>query len=305
MFLLLKNYNNSVVMNNNLKDSINKISNVVGYIVSSLVKSFVSLLRMLLLSSPQVAFQSKKYKKYKNSETCCVLGNGPSLKEALNNKEVQLDDSDVFAVNMFCSSDCFTIIKPQFYFLVDSAYFSPKDERNEKLVDVLIEKFNMVDWHMYLVISSSSAKGRLLQNLHNSNIEVIKMNSTTIEGFRFLNHFLFRKRMGMPRCQTVVNFALMTGIDMGYKTILLYGADHTWTRDLFVDDDNVVCYGDRHVYNTGLTVIKKDGTIANLLRQFAMMFESHHDISEFAKSVGCTILNCTKGSFVDAYQRKK
>lgn len=304
MLALLNNYNSSF-MNNNLKNSINKVSNVVGYFVSSSVKSFASLLRMLLLSSPSVAVRSGKYKKYKNSETCCVLGNGPSLKEALNNNEVVLEGVDVFAVNMFCSSESFPVIKPQFYFLVDSAYFSPQDERNEKLVDILIEKLNMVDWHLYLVISSTSAKGRLLQNLHNPNVDVIRMNSTTIEGFRFLNHFLYRIRMGMPRCQTVVNFALMTGIDMGYKSILLYGADHTWTRDLFVDDDNVVCYGDRHVYNTGLTIIKKEGTIAHLLRQFAMMFETHHEINEFAESVGCSVINCTKGSFVDAYQRKK
>ena len=109
----------------------------------------------------------------------------------------------------------------------------------------------------------------------------------------------------MPRCQTVTNFALTAAVNMGYKIVYLYGADHSWTQDLRVDDENVVCYGDRHVYNTGLTIIKKENTIGHLLHQFAKMFDTHWIIKEYAEAQGCEILNCTKDSFVDAYKRLK
>lgn len=290
-------------MNQKVREGIKNIANTIGYCLNAAVRSFISILRMLVLSSPRVAWKSRKYKTLKQSDTCCVLGNGPSLKDALEKGEVRLNGSDVFVVNMFCQSDYFWDIKPRFYFLVDGALFAPKDERSDKLVDELIEKFNKVDWQMYLVISSSSAKGRLLESVNNHNVKVIKMNSTIVEGFRIFSHFIYRIRMGMPRCQTVVNFALTTGVDMGYSTILLYGADHTWTRDLFVNEDNVVCYGDRHVYNTGLTVIKHTRTMAEILMDFSRMFATHMAIRKYADSQHVQVLNATKGTFVDAYER--
>ena len=38
-----------------------------------------------------------------------------------------------------------------------------------------------------------------------------------------------------------------------------------------MDENNVLCYGDRHVYNTNLTEIKKYG-IADLLLYYSNMF---------------------------------
>ena len=118
-------------------------------------------------------------------------------------------------------------------------------------------------------------------------------------------HWAYRHLLGMPRCQTVVNFALCAAINMGYENIYLYGADHTWTRDLFVDDDNVVCYGDRHVYNKNLTVIKKEGNFAQLLDAFSKMFKSHYLIEDYSKSVDVKIWNCAGDTFLDAYERLK
>lgn len=292
-------------MNQKVREGIKNTANTIGYGLHATVQSCVSALRMIVLSSPKVAWKSRKYQNLRQSDACCVLGNGPSLKDGLEKGVVKLEGNDVFAVNMFCQSDYFWSIKPRFYFLVDGAYFAPKDDRNNKLVDELIEKMNRVDWSMYLVISTSSPKGRLLNSLENANIKVIRLNSTTLEGFKFLNHYFYSINMGMPRCQTVVNFAICAAINMEYKNVYLYGADHTWTRDLFVDDDNVVCYGDRHVYNKNLTVIKKEGTFAHLLGQFAKMFEAHYELETYSKTRGVKIWNCSSDTFLDAYERLK
>ena len=92
---------------------------------------------------------------------------------------------------------------------------------------------------------------------------------------------------------------------MRYENIYLYGADHTWTRDLFVNEDNVVCYGDRHVYKKDLTIIKKDGSFANLLDAFSNMFKSHYKIEEYSKIENVKIWNCSSDTFLDAYERLK
>ena len=116
---------------------------------------------------------------------------------------------------------------------------------------------------------------------------------------------MYNHAFAMPRCQTVTNFALLAAVLMKYKKVYLYGADHSWTKDLRVDDDNVVCYGDRHIYNTDLTVIKLDYSIGALLHNYANMFDSHVSINNYAISRNVRIINCTKESFVDAYERFK
>ncbi len=292
-------------MNAKIKDCIRDFTICVERFILNTSTSFVSILRMSLLSTISTAKNAKRYRSFKNHTQCTILANGPSLKEALDNNEVYLENVDIFCVNMFCKSEYFNKIKPRFYFLVDGAMFTePKTERIKNIHRDLITSLNLVDWQMFLCISSSSVNGGVLKEINNPNIRIIRWNTTTFEGYRWLKHWIFRIGMGMPRCQTVTNFALMTAIQMKYKQVFLYGADHSWTKDLFVNDNNVVCYGDRHVYKTNIEIIKKEGSLARLLHSFANMFQTHIEINEYALEESCEIINCTKGSFVDAYKRK-
>ena len=291
-------------MNKNARNLLNNVAKGLGLFYSNFVASISSLLRMLILSSLNVAVKSKKYKSIAISKDCTILANGPSLKEALENNEIRLAGNDVFVVNMFVNSPEFWTIKPRFYFLVDGAFFAPSEDRHFNLISELAEALNKVSWDMYLCISSGCVNGGLIKELHNDRIKVIRWNTTTFEGFKGFCHFMYRHYMAMPRCQTVTNMALSAAINMGYDNVYLYGADHSWTRDLRVDDDNVVCYGDRHVYAPDVQVIKKDGTIGRLLHAFANMFDAHWIINDYAKSMGVKIWNCTKGSVIDAYKRK-
>lgn len=292
-------------MKKNVRDSLNNFSQGLGHALKNFSSSFSSICRMFVLSKISVSRQSKNYPKLKENSDCTILANGPSLKEALDNNEVLLEEKDVFVVNMFVQSPEFWTVKPMFYFLADNAFFSPQSERAKQYVSILTEEFNKIDWEMYLCVPSGCVSGGILKNISNPNIKVIHWNTTTFEGFRGLCHFMFRHNLAMPRCQTVTNMALAASINMGYKNVYLYGADHSWTKDLRVDDDNVVCYGDRHVYATGLQVIKKDCTIGALLHAFGNMFDTHQIIEEYAQTMNVSIWNCTKGSFVDAYKRKK
>lgn len=293
-------------MNKKIKDCLNNTSQVVSSFLGNLGKTFSSLLRICVLSSAKVARQSKCYSDLKLNKSCCVLGTGPSLKEDFENGRVLTVGNDIMCVNMFCSSPLFKVLKPRFYYLVDGAYFTPKTDRHKQMVDNLISVINEVDWDMYIVVSSSAVSGsKLLKSIDNKYVKVIRVNSAEFDGFRYIRHWVYRHRLGMPRCQTVVNLAICTAINLQYDNIYLYGVDHTWTRDLFVDEDNVVCYGDRHVYNKDLTIIKKEGNFARLLDAFSNMFKSHYLIEEYAQSLGIKIWNCSSDSYLDAYQRMK
>lgn len=291
-------------MKNNYRNTVNKISKLLDKFLRDAVNTVTSVMRMFVLAKLKCAFKSNEYYKYKTKHCCTILANGPSLKTAFEQGEVLLDDHDVFCVNMFVEADEFWILKPKFYCLVDGEYFCPTMEHTKQQVEFLRIALNKVNWDMFLYVSASWAKGGVLDGLNNPHIQIIGWNTNTFDSFKFVRHYFYRQGLGMPRCQTVTNFALTAAIKMKYREINLYGADHTWTRDLTVNNENVVCYGDRHVYAIQLQKIELDYSIATVLREFANMFESHWIINEFAKSMNVKIYNCTNGSFVDAYERR-
>ena len=290
-------------MNNRWRHSLKSLSSCVSITLGNTVNSIISLFRMMILSKYSIARKSRRYPELRNTEDCIILANGPSLKKAFENGDVRCDGKDVFVVNMFSLSNEFWSIKPRFYCIIDHGFFAPKNDRVKNLISQLTDALNRVDWCMYLFISSGATNGGIITGLHNENIKIIKWNTSTFEGFKGICHFLYRHNMAMPRCQTVTNMALMTAINLNYKNIYLYGADHSWTLDLRVNDNNEVCYGDRHVYATNLNVVKKDCTIGHLLNQFSKMFDSHWEINDYAIYKNSVIWNCTKSSFIDAYPR--
>lgn len=292
-------------MNKIIRDRLNGFYKGLSAFFSNFMLSCTSVLRVCVLSSFKVANQSRIYSKLKGNKNCCVLGNGPSLKDDFEAGRVCAEGKDVFCVNMFCSSPLFWELKPKFYYLADGIFFVPENEREKQVVRDLTAYLNKVNWEMYLVIYSSAVLGGpLFRNLKNENIKVLEMNSTEVGGFKGFRHWMYRHRLGMPRCQTVVNFALCAAINMDYENVYLYGADHTWTRDLFVNNNNEVCFGDRHLYNKNLTVVKKNCNFATLLNDFSNMFKSHYLLEEYSKSVGVKIWNCSSDSFLDSYERK-
>ena len=291
-------------MNKGTKQILKGLSKSTASFLSNSKNTFVSILRMCVLSSLKVARLSKKCEQLKTTKSCCVLGNGPSLKDDLEHGRVRLEGNDVMCVNMFCWDPSFRVIKPRFYFLIDGAYFNPP-ERHKERVDNLITSLNEVDWDMYLMISSGAVSGsKLLRSVNNEHIKVIRINSTSVGGFRGFRHWVYRHRLGMPHCQTVVNFAVCEAINMHYENIYLYGVDHTWTRDLYVDENNVVYDGVRHVYDKNLSRVKKEYNFAAALGYFGKMFRAHYLLEDYSQSVGVKIWNCTSDTFLDAYERK-
>lgn len=283
--------------------SLRTLLQTVVQFLGDLFWTIFSTVLILFLSSFRAA---RKYRKYNIEEgnDCCVLGNGPSLKDALDNNEVRYNGCDVICVNMFCKSEYFEVIKPRYYCLVDRVYFMPITPRHHKLVEDLVAGLNKVDWEMELIVPAGIPCDDLMKQLNNPNLKVVRINNIWIKGFKRFCHYCYSKQLAIPRCENILGVVLTLAVAKGYKNIYVYGADHSWTRDMYVDDDNVVCYGDRHVYHKDLQIIKMNHPLYVELSSFATVFKAHLTINEFAKSRGCNIYNCTKGSFIDAYTRK-
>jgi hypothetical protein len=87
--------------------------------------------------------------------------------------------------------------------------------------------------------------------------------------------------------------------------------EHSWTRGLYVDEQNRTCIRNEHFYANapqGTVWLKSDSepyTIHEALFDIAKMLGGYREINEYAAYRGVKIYNCTPGSFIDAFERKE
>ena len=99
-----------------------------------------------------------------------------------------------------------------------------------------------------------------------------------------------------------------------YRTLHLYGVDHTLTEGLTVDRRNRLCRIDRHFYDDGrpaeahpmyvnATCPPVPYTMASYMAELAELFRGHEVLRDYAASLGARIVNHTRTSMIDAYER--
>lgn len=251
-----------------------------------------------------------------------ILVNGPSLKKALEDFDNGINhfDKDSFMVNLSPLDPHFFQIKPKHFLLSDPVFyqdFEQKKDQVRKMYDLLEEK---VDWDMYLYIDffHEWENNKLIEysRLTNPHIKFIKLNRWHCsELMPTLRHKLYKKGWFMPEDGTIANVAIYVALIEGYKEIELYGADHNMFLDLAVNENNELCSMDAHFYEHGkpkMHVLKNSNSstdkvyrVHEFLYVVYVMFKSHDLLRQFADYMGAKVLNCTPGSMIDSYERKK
>ena len=246
-----------------------------------------------------------------------ILGNGPSLKEQMPKliEQEAWKKGDIMAVNFFATSDEFSILKPKYYILSDPQFFrkSGYSDRVEAMYRALAER---VSWPMTLYVQYynpekfdyAAAIG------HNPNIRIVKFHTLVFHGFRSVEFWCYRRGLGSGNFGTVVQNGEFVAMLLGYRTIELYGVDHTLLEGLVVDDKNRLCRTQSHYYDTepaqpkpiyvNATTPPRPYTMASYLAETAELFRGHEVLAEYARTQGVRIINCTKGSMIDAYERE-
>lgn len=231
----------------------------------------------------------------------CVLVNGPSLKEDIG--DVIVKDYDFCVVNDFYKSPYYKEIRPRYHVLADPLYFAKYSE-----IEPILQ---IADWNLNLFVPYYAYKKySFLRKIENKCIHVVPYHSTVYDGFKRIELFLYKKGVSMPRPQNVLVPAIFNGINAGYRDVMIYGADHSWTESIRVDDQNRVCLTDSHFYDTSKVNLlpwnKWTGEpykMHEVLRDLANMFDSYHRIKRYADYMECHIVNKTKGSYIDAFDR--
>jgi len=238
-----------------------------------------------------------------SSKEIVILGNGPSLKSLIENQRAFLDQKVSLAVNYAVLSDYYTELQPEFYVVADPAFFFQEAHCN-RFFDALTSK---TTWKLKLYLSMEAKKSNLwqekLQGCHN--IEVCFFNMTPIEGFRCFTHWAYTKGWGMPRPRNVLIPSIMIALNMPFETIYVAGADHSWLKEIWVNDDNIVMEDLNHFYDKkGSERYVSDKHLHDLLLSMHIAFKSYHMIREYADTLGKRVYNVTEGSYIDAFVRK-
>lgn len=266
-----------------------------------LIETVLTLGKVLLRSRP-VGGRSRSPKGERGGRLV-VMGNGPSLRGAIDAHGQLLRECDTMAVNFAANSDDFFSLRPRHYVLADPHFFSGGSDPNLAL---LWSRLQGVGWPMTLHLPAGA---RLPVALPHS-VEVRRFNMTPGEGWRRAMHLLYRGCMAMPRPRNVLIPALMEGIREGYGEIYVVGADHTWPHTLYVDDSNRVVSVQPHFYKEDPRELDRIARayagrrIHDVLGSMAVAFRSYHAIRDYADSLGVRIFNATPGSLIDAFPRR-
>lgn len=271
-----------------------------------------------MLSIIKVLFFSKlnlKIKKIESEYDSIILGNGPSLKDTL------IDDIDfllevknkVFAVNSFAVSEYYKKIKPCYYVLNAPEYWIEKiSDLHVNLRNEVFQSIKKVtDWELTLLVPHQAKKSRVWKGLfdNNPNIKIVYYNKTPVEGLDSVNHFLFRKNLGMPRPYNVLIPSIFLALNMGFKKIILFGADHSWHEEIKIDSSNKVTVNHEHFYDKAevrLPMYKLNGQeyhIHDMFRKFYLSFKGYFVLRNYAYYLDANIYNASKRSYIDAFPK--
>jgi hypothetical protein len=288
--------------------SIEKTYKSTGNIFTKCVNSCLSLAKIILISK-----FGKKFPKA-TSDSCIVLGNGPSLKQSLEKHPDFFKQHPLVCVNSFSVTDEYTILKPLYYVILDYSFWKSEAEIIVKSLDAIKTK---TTWELNLFVPQLSAKSKRFEALveQNKNIKLHYFNYTVFKGFDGLAHFFYAKNLAMPQSQNVLVASLFVAINTGFKKIYLVGADHTWHQTLYVNEQNQVCVKHVHFYEKEEKVnyvpfykgghTKEVFRMDEILHTWAKVFWGYLMLNKYAKSKGVQIVNASEVTFIDAFEQIK
>ncbi len=254
------------------------------------------------------------YKKVKSGQIH-IYGNGPSLKSILSTSDYSNNDKVVFVVNDFAVSKYYSVVKPKYYMLIDPAYWedavNPEDQALREKVYLNMTK--MTDWPMTLFVPSGVERKKIIQRfIHNESIQVRAFNYTNFYPSKSSFYkYILKHNFGVVPVGNVLGQTIYASINLGYDEILVYGAEHSWTEDLRVNDNNEVCTIKKHFFESGEDELvpwkKSSGEVFKMYEILSSLrnhFYGYHFLEWYSQAMGSKIYNCTPNSYIDSFERK-
>ncbi|MCC8176092.1 MAG: hypothetical protein LUC85_01995 [Bacteroidales bacterium] len=215
----------------------------------------------------------------------------------------KLKSTPCLAVNFAALAEDFIDIKPRYYVLADPHFFS-SNERVKQLID----RLKNVDWKMTLFVPATS---KHVPDFSGTRVKVERFNAVGVDAWPWLEKALMGRRLAMPRPRNVLIPSIMIALWLGYKKVLVAGADHSWMQSIWVNERNEVVSVQPHFYKEPEGEQKRVDSeyrgyrLHEIVHSFYVAFRAYHQIARFAKAIGSEVINVTPGSYIDAFPRSE
>lgn len=247
------------------------------------------------------------------SRPVAILGNGASLKDTINNGFSS--EMDYCLVNFSPLSELFFIIKPKYYIMADGEFFKPHIKENINKVAQLSLLLKKVTWNLTIFVPFNHLEVARTKYQQNENITIAAFNNNELNdnfAFKKIEYKLFSMGLAAPVFMNVGVAAIYCLINCGYHKLYLYGMEHSWLKLIYVDKDNYVCMNDVHYYDKGEDNVTKKMYLGDRpeklheqLRFQATTFAAYWELKGYSDYLGdVEIINKTKGSFIDAFEKE-
>lgn len=257
---------------------------------------------------PKGAINLRNVNFIKKHDEVIVLGNGPSLKNDLDDIAKKTDTHDFVCVNNFCSSPYYKVFKPSIYVFLDPYFFSENSHESwivqrEKTFKIINEQ---TTWNMKIFLPFGANEKILKRFIINEKIDIIKMNVSHSNNIKLYDSGYF----GPIQCNVLI-YAVYLAIWSKYKNIKIYGADMSFHKDIDVDqNDNSLFMTFKH-FNSEDTIEKLmknpekiiPTTMKEELTGCTYIFEAHEILNSYANKHNIEISNYSSYSLIDAYKR--
>ena len=227
-----------------------------------------------LLSQKAFMKRNSELKNLRKSDTCYILGMGPSLKGV----DLSKIDGDIFTVNGFYNFAGAKEIKPDFYCVTDTFAFTRTDD------DMLANAMDMFPDATFL-----------LNGLYQKEAaeKIGERKNKTFFSYAWSGYFNPHKKIdftkNLPIMGNIVCHVIMAAMYMGYKRIILLGCDF----NSFASRHQSHCYED--------AVKERSLALSYELFCYSFCADEHDQLAQYAKDHGIEIVNATNGSLIDAY----
>jgi len=279
-----------------------------------LSQTFISCLRILLQSNFKGILKTSKLQENR----LLILGNGPSLKDSLEKfDKLPSSNLDLMAVNAFATTSYYNKLKPKYYIINAVTYFQKDEEMSPFYIELRKTLFQhlLEDtlWDLYLMVPFRAKKSKEFQELisQNKHLHPIYFNQTPGEGFQCFTKLVYSRSWAIPRPHNVLIPAIMNSLYLGFKEIIIIGADHSWLSEISVNEKNEALVHQKHYYDEQSSrpekvqdYITRPRRLHEILHKYYLSFQGYWDIEQYSRKRGATIYNSSEISLIDAFERK-
>lgn len=275
---------------------------------TQLFQSLFSIVKVILLSK-----WFTNFKKCSNDDSeCVILANGPCLTKDLQMHSSFIAKKKKFCVNLFAFADEYEKVKPDYYILVAPEFYmkNPIEFHLRQRTKLTNDIFEKTSWPLKLFIPYAGKNSELVEKLKtNDKIEIVFFNPTPVEGFNRITNILFKLNLGMPRPHNVLVPSIFLAINLGFKKIILFGADHSWHEGIKVDENNSMTVNHEHFYDgkeVRMPMYKLDGKeyfLHDVFRKLHLAFKGYFVLKNYADFMNSKILNASSKSYIDAFEK--